>query len=56
MIFSNYDKEPKWYCELFFHPLTWSLPLQVVFRWDDIYAVSIFCITLQFTKNEFYAE
>lgn len=56
-IFGNSMSEnPKWYYEFFVHPTGWALPLNIVFRWDDIYSVSILCFTLHFSKNEFYEK
>lgn len=51
----NNSSAPWWY-ELYFHPTVWTIGLQIVFRWDDIYAISFLCLTFQVTKNEDYRQ
>jgi hypothetical protein len=57
VIFGN-EMNPNalWWYELYVHPDTWSIPLQITLRWNDIYALSILCFTFQVTRNEFYGD
>jgi hypothetical protein len=46
------DYSKKWWFEIYWHPWSWSLPLAIVVRPDDIYAVTVLCVTFQWTRNE----
>ena len=49
-------EEIKWFVELFIHPTSWALPLEITIRWDDIYSVTFLCLSIHFSKNEFYGK
>jgi hypothetical protein len=53
---SGHGSNAPWCYEFYYHPTVWTIGLQIVFRWDDIYAISFLCLTFQVTKNEDYRQ